>query len=192
MNKSSVYFFSKEHVSLKGELYKPPGFDPKKAYPTVLLCPDYHPNEIIELIAKSLANEGFITLSFIYANHENSSCSNDALAAYNYLSSLSYVDSMRIGVFGIKNGGLIASTLALSQPIIKVIALSYIDCTAIIPSLKQIAERPILFIEEENNPCKNVQEAFEESQMIKEIIAVDPLDLPKQTTTILVWFKKYL
>lgn len=125
--------FPNRNVTVAGNLFFPPDFDPSKKYPAVIVG---HPaggvkEQTAGTYAANLASQGFVTLAFD-ASYQGESGSEprgledpavrteDFRCAADYLSSLPYVEN--IGAMGICGGGGFAIAAAITDHRIKAVA----------------------------------------------------------------------
>jgi fermentation-respiration switch protein FrsA (DUF1100 family) len=121
-------------ISMAGNLFLPPNFDPQGTYAALVTV---HPGGGVKeqtagLYAEKLSEQGFVTLTFD-ASYQGDSGGDphhledpdarveDIRAAVDYLQSLDYVDAERIGVWGICAGGGYAVTATMTDHRIKAI-----------------------------------------------------------------------
>lgn len=110
--------FKNQAIKMAGNIYTPKGFDQKNKYATVVVV---HPGGGVKeqaagLYAQKLAEQGFVALTFD-ASHQGASGGlprfledptkrvEDVRVAVDYLTTLAYVDTGRIGALGICAGG---------------------------------------------------------------------------------------
>ena len=119
-------------ITLAGNVYFPKDFDKSKQYPAIVVG---HPGGGVKeqtagLYARLLAEQGFVTIAFDAGYQGESSGTprhvdipqlriTDYSATIDYLDSLPYVDTARIGVLGICAGGGTATSTAISDKRIK-------------------------------------------------------------------------
>ncbi|MFE5410920.1 alpha/beta hydrolase [Microbacterium sp. NPDC056569] len=110
--------FLSDSVTIAGNLYLPPGFDTSQTYPAIVVS---HPwggvkEQTAGLYARSLAEQGFITLAYDASHYGESGGEprnledpshrvRDISSAVTYLSNHPQVDAARIGTLGICAGG---------------------------------------------------------------------------------------
>lgn len=121
-------------ISMAGNLYLPPTFDPQGSYAALVTV---HPGGGVKeqtagLYAEKLSEQGFVTLAFD-ASYQGDSGGDphhledpdvrveDIGAAVDYLQSLDYVDAERIGVWGVCAGGGYAVAATMTDHRIKAI-----------------------------------------------------------------------
>ncbi|ORA33969.1 alpha/beta hydrolase [Mycobacterium aquaticum] len=121
-------------ISMAGNLFLPPDFDPEQSYPALVTV---HPGGGVKeqtagLYAGKLSEQGFVTLAFD-ASYQGDSGGHphhledpdarveDIRAAVDYLQSLDYVDAERIGVWGVCAGGGYAVTATMTDHRIKAV-----------------------------------------------------------------------
>lgn len=118
VNIRPVSYKNQQGIRIAANLYLPPNYDDKKSYPAVVVA---HPNggvkeQVSGLFAQRLAENGYITIAFDAAYQGASggtprqtdkpeSRVEDIRVAIDYLTSVSGVDSDRIGALGICGGG---------------------------------------------------------------------------------------
>ncbi|WP_107503111.1 alpha/beta hydrolase [Streptomyces geranii] len=136
--------FDNAGITMAGNLHLPDGFSEDRSYPAVV---SVHPGGGVKeqtagLYAAKLAREGFVTLAFD-ASHQGESGGTprhledpasrveDVRAAVDYLSTLGYVDTDRIGVLGICAGAGYAVNATMTDRRIKAVGtISPIDIGA--------------------------------------------------------------
>src|SRR5262249_22268593 len=118
-------------IDLAGNLYLPPNFDQRRTYAAIVAV---HPGggvkeQVAGLYADLLAKEGFVTLAFDSAYQGASggtphfldmpmTRTDDVFSAVDYMTTLPYVDSERIGVVGVCAGsGYAAKATSLDHRI---------------------------------------------------------------------------
>jgi fermentation-respiration switch protein FrsA (DUF1100 family) len=121
-------------ISMAGNLYLPPDFDPKGSYAALVTM---HPGGGVQtagLYASKLADRGYVTLAFD-ASYQGDSGGDphhledpparveDIRAGVDYLQSLDYVDAERIGVWGICAGGGYAVNATMTDHRIKAVGI---------------------------------------------------------------------
>ncbi|MDA2809952.1 alpha/beta hydrolase [Nocardiopsis sp. RSe5-2] len=105
-------------ATISGNLYHPPGFDESRTYPAIVVS---HPwggvkEQTAGLYARSMAEQGFITLAYDAAHYGESEGRprnmedpahrvRDIRSAVTYLSNHRHVDADRIGTLGVCAGG---------------------------------------------------------------------------------------
>ncbi|GAS85952.1 alpha/beta hydrolase [Mycolicibacterium brisbanense] len=126
--------FANGPISMAGNLFLPPDFDPEQSYPALVTV---HPGGGVKeqtagLYAGKLSEQGFVTLAFD-ASYQGDSGGDphhledpdarveDIRAAVDYLQSLDYVDAERIGVWGVCAGGGYAVTATMTDHRIKAV-----------------------------------------------------------------------
>ncbi|MFF0454761.1 alpha/beta hydrolase [Nocardia africana] len=127
--------FANGPIEMAGNLHLPPDFDPKGSYAAVVTV---HPGGGVKeqtagLYASKMAEQGFVALAFD-ASYQGDSGGEphfledpsrrveDVHAAVDYLQSLDYVDTERIGVVGICAGGGYGVNATMTDSRIKAIA----------------------------------------------------------------------
>lgn len=127
--------FKNNQIDMAANLYFPAGFDAGKTYATVVVV---HPGGGVKeqtagLYAQHLAENGFVALTFD-ASHQGASGGmprflenpaervEDVRSAVDYLTTLPYVDSNRIGALGICAGGGYAIKATSNEQRIKAVA----------------------------------------------------------------------
>lgn len=123
--------FKNRSIDLAGNLYLPPNFDQRRTYAAIVAV---HPGggvkeQVAGLYADLLAKEGFVTLAFDSAYQGASggtphfldmpmTRTDDVFSAVDYMTTLPYVDSERIGVVGVCAGsGYAAKATSLDHRI---------------------------------------------------------------------------
>lgn len=122
-------------ITMAGNLYLPVGFDDAGSYPAIVAV---HPGGGVKEqtaghYAAQLARQGFVTLAFDASTQGESGGEtrfvedpfarvNDVRAAVDYLTTLGFVDTDRIGAFGVCAGGGYAATATMSDRRIKALA----------------------------------------------------------------------
>jgi len=146
METQKIVFKNKElDLRLSGLLYLPDGFNLNEDYPAVVVTgPMLSVKEQAQSVyAKKLTKEGYVTLVFDGAYFGESQGyprqqelpdvkQSDIEGAVDYLSSLVYVDSERIGGLGICGSGSYMSVAGVKEPRLKAI-------TAIVPAISDIS-----------------------------------------------------
>ncbi|MBA0165690.1 alpha/beta hydrolase [Pectobacterium versatile] len=140
---SSVLFRNNE-IMMSGNVYVPPGFSKDRKYAAIVVV---HPGGGVKeqtagLYALKLAKEGFVTLAFD-ASHQGASGGLprfvddpmkrvvDFYSAVDYLTTLPYVDSERIGALGVCAGSGITVKASMTERRIKALAtVSAVDVGA--------------------------------------------------------------
>lgn len=133
--------FPNRNISIAGNVYLPDDFEPSQKYPAIIVG---HPaggvkEQTAGLYAKKLAEKGFVTLAFD-ASYQGESGGEprgledpavrveDFRCAADFLSTLPYVDSSKIGAMGICGGGGFAISAAITDHRIRAVAgLSAVD-----------------------------------------------------------------
>lgn len=159
-------------ITMAGNLFTPEGFDPAGTYPAIVVV---HPGGGVKeqtagLYAQKLAVQGYVTLAFDASFQGESGGEprhledpaarvEDIRAAVDYLQSRPFVDSNRIGAFGICAGGGYTVNAALTDYRIKALGtVSAVNTgtafrrgwfgldsdTAAVPTLQQVAEQRTL------------------------------------------------
>ncbi|MEH0580247.1 alpha/beta hydrolase [Streptomyces sp. B21-108] len=121
-------------ITMAGNLYLPVGFDPQGSYAAVITA---HPGGGVKeqasgLYASKLAEQGFVALAFDASFQGDSGGEphhledpyarvDDVRAAVDYLQSLDYVDTERIGALGICAGGGYTVNAAMTDYRIKAV-----------------------------------------------------------------------
>lgn len=129
--------FKNDNLKMAGNLYLPPSIDKNKKYPTIVCV---HPGGGVKeqtagLYAQKMAEQGYITLAFD-ASHQGESEGQprlledpsqrveDIRSAIDYVTTLSFVDSERIGLLGICAGGGYSISAAKTERRIKAVAVA--------------------------------------------------------------------
>jgi fermentation-respiration switch protein FrsA (DUF1100 family) len=116
--------FESEGVTLKGNLFLPPNFEPTRTYPGVVVGGTWTSvkEQMSDRYAERLAQQGFVTLDYDFRNYGESEGEprqlesaalkiEDNRSAITYLSALPFVDANRIGALGIcASAGYMAGT----------------------------------------------------------------------------------
>lgn len=136
--------FKNNAIDMAGNVYLPKGFDEKRTYPAVV---SVHPGGGVKeqtagLYGRLLAEQGFIVLAFD-ASHQGASGGmprllddpmrrvGDIYSAVDYLTSLAYVDSARIGALGICAGsGTTVKAASMDRRIKAIATVSAVDVGA--------------------------------------------------------------
>lgn len=136
--------FKNGAIDMAGHLYLPKGFDERTKHPAVV---SIHPGGGVKeqtagVYARKLAEQGFVALAFD-ASHQGASGGlprflddpmkrvGDIFSAVDYLTSLRYVDTARIGALGICAGsGAAVKASALDRRIKAVVTVSAVDVGA--------------------------------------------------------------
>ena len=151
MDTQKVVFMNKElGLRLAGLLRLPEGFDLSKNYPAIVITgPMLSVKEQAQSVyAERLTEAGYVTLVFDGAYFGESEGlprgqelpevkESDIEAAVDYLVSLPYVDSERIGGLGICGSGSYMSVAGVKEPRLKAI-------TAIVPAIADISTSPMM------------------------------------------------
>lgn len=128
--------FKNSNLKMAGHMYFPVGFDSIKKYPAIITV---HPGGGVKeqtagLYAQKMAEKGYITLAFD-ASHQGESEGlprfledpskrvEDIKSAVDYLTTLNYIDTAKIGHVGICAGGGYSLNAAQTDPRIKAIAV---------------------------------------------------------------------
>lgn len=141
-NKSNIWVvkkvtFKNGNLKMAGNLYLPANMDDTKKYPAIVST---HPGGGVKeqtsgLYAQKLAEQGFVALAFD-ASHQGESEGQprfledpaqrieDIRCAVDYLTTLSFVDSERIGALGICAGGGYTISAAQTEHRIKAVAVA--------------------------------------------------------------------
>lgn len=128
--------FQSEGVTLKGNLFLPPDFDPTQTYPGVVVGGTWTSvkEQMSDRYAERLAQRGYVTLDYDFRNYGESEGEprqfesptlkiQDNRHAVTYLASLPFVDANHIGALGIcASAGYMSGTVA-SDARIKSLAL---------------------------------------------------------------------
>jgi len=134
MGKISFANSNNKTITLSAVIYFPEGFDEKKRYPAIVVS---HPGGGVKeqtagTYAKKLAAQGFVTIAYD-ASYQGESGgaprqlenpyirTEDVSAVIDYLTTLPYVDSDRIGAMGICAGGGYTANAAIQDRRIKAI-----------------------------------------------------------------------
>lgn len=118
--------FDSEGVTLKGNLFLPPDFDPNKTYPGIVVAGTWTSvkEQMSDRYAERLAQQGFVALDYDFRNYGESSGEprqlesaalkmEDNRNAVTYLEALPFVDGARIGALGIcASAGYMSGTVA--------------------------------------------------------------------------------
>lgn len=135
MKKVSFFNYNGQGITMVANLYFPPEFDETKTYPTIIVT---HPaggvkEQTSGLYAQHLAKAGFVTIAFD-ASYQGESSGlprqlenpyvrvEDISAVVDYLITLNYVDSSRIGAVGICAGGGYTVNAAINDRRLKAVA----------------------------------------------------------------------
>ena len=151
MDTLKVVFVNKQlGLRLAGLLYLPANFDLSKNYPAIVVTgPMLSVKEQAQSVyAKRLTEAGYVTLVFDGSYFGESQGTprgqelpdvkeSDIEAAVDYLCSLPYVDSARIGGLGICGSGSYMSVAGVKEPRLKAI-------TAIVPAISDISTSPMM------------------------------------------------
>jgi uncharacterized protein len=128
--------FDNNGITMSGNIYLPRGFSDRRKYPTIVVV---HPGGGVKeqtagLYALKMAEAGFVTLAFDAA-HQGASGGlprfiddpmkrvGDFYSAVDYLTTLSFVDSDRIGALGVCAGSGITVKASMTDRRIKVLAI---------------------------------------------------------------------
>ena len=168
MTEQKTTFVNKDlNLNLAGILRLPAGFDAGKKYPAVVVTgPMLSIKEQAQSVyAERLTEAGYVTLVFDGAYFGESEGEpryqelpdvkeSDIEAAVDYLVSLPYVDSDRIGGLGICGSGSYMSVAGVKEPRLKAI-------TAIVPAISNIANSPMMGFFKPEEEVVKAKEAYE-------------------------------
>ena len=171
MDMQKVVFINKElNLRLAGLLRLPEGFDLSKNYPAVVVTgPMLSVKEQAQSVyAERLTQAGYVTLVFDGSYFGESEGlprgqelpdvkESDIEGAVDYLASLPYVDSDRIGGLGICGSGSYMSVAGVKEPRLKAI-------TAIVPAISNIATSPMMGFFRPENEVKAEKEAYDKGE----------------------------
>ena len=171
MNTQKVVFLNKKlNLRLAGILYLPKEFDLSKNYPAVVVTgPMLSVKEQAQSVyAKRLAENGYVTLVFdgaYFGESEGMPRSqeipdvkeSDIEGAVDYLESLVYVDSNRIGGLGICGSGSYMSVAGVKEPRLKAI-------TAIVPAISDISKSAMAGFFKPEEEVVKAKEAYEKGK----------------------------
>lgn len=135
MEKVSFFNYNGQGITMVANLFFPPEFDENKSYPAIIFT---HPaggvkEQTSGLYAENLAQANFITIAFD-ASYQGESSGlprqlenpyirvEDISAVVDFLSTLKYVDSNRIGAVGICAGGGYTVNAAINDRRLKAVA----------------------------------------------------------------------
>ncbi|AND78700.1 alpha/beta hydrolase [Streptococcus pantholopis] len=135
MKKVSFFNYNGQGITMSANLYFPPEFDDAKTYPAIIVT---HPaggvkEQTSGLYAQHLAKANFITIAFD-ASYQGESSGlprqlenpyirvEDISGVADYLTTLRYVDSNRIGALGICAGGGYTVNAAINDRRLKAVA----------------------------------------------------------------------
>ena len=118
--------FQSEGITLKGNLFLPPDFDPEQRYPAIVVGGTWTSvkEQMSDRYAERLAQRGYVTLDYDFRNYGESAGEprqfesptlkiEDNRNAVTYLLSLPFVDANRMGALGIcASAGYMSGTVA--------------------------------------------------------------------------------
>ena len=171
MEMQKVVFMNKElNLRLAGLLYLPTDFDLRKNYPAVVVTgPMLSVKEQAQSVyAKRLTEAGYVTLVFDGAYFGESEGmprgqelpdvkESDIEGAVDYLTSLPYVDSDRIGGLGICGSGSYMSVAGVKEPRLKAI-------TAIVPAISDISNSPMMGFFKPEEEVRAAKDAYDKGE----------------------------
>ena len=116
----SVNWYTDEGVNLSGTLFVPENATQETPAAGIVVAPGGNtPHTFYASYCIELSRRGYVVLAYDYYGTMSSDFSNDgasgAIAAMKYLTSLSFVDSNRLGATGHSNGGAQASAAITSE-----------------------------------------------------------------------------
>ena len=165
-----VFLNKKLNLRLAGILYLPKEFDLSKNYPAVVVTgPMLSVKEQAQSVyAKRLAENGYVTLVFdgaYFGESEGMPRSqeipdvkeSDIEGAVDYLESLVYVDSNRIGGLGICGSGSYMSVAGVKESRLKAI-------TAIVPAISDISKSAMAGFFKPEEEVVKAKEAYEKGE----------------------------
>ena len=173
MDTQKVVFVNKQlGLRLAGLLYIPDNFDLSKNYPAIVVTgPMLSVKEQAQSVyAKNLTAAGYVTLVFdgsYFGESEGQPRGqelpdvkeSDIEAAVDYLTSLPYVDSERIGGLGICGSGSYMSVAGVKEPRIKAV-------TAIVPAISDISTSPMMGFFKPADEVTAAKEAYDKGVII--------------------------
>lgn len=171
MDTQKVVFVNKAlNTRLAGLLYIPDGFDLSRNYPAVVVTgPMLSVKEQAQSVyAKQLTEAGYVTLVFDGTYFGESEGvprgqelpdvkESDIEGAVDYLTSLPYVDSERIGGLGICGSGSYMSVAGVKEPRLKAI-------TAIVPAIADISTSPMMGFFRPQDEVLAAKEAYDKGE----------------------------
>lgn len=171
MDTQKVVFLNKElNLRIAGLLYLPDRFDLSKNYPAVVVTgPMLSVKEQAQSVyAKRLTENGYVTLVFdgaYFGESEGMPRSqelpevkeSDIEGAVDYLVSLPYVDSDRIGGLGICGSGSYMSVAGVKEPRLKAV-------TAIVPAISDISTSAMAGFFKPEEEVKAAKEKYEKGE----------------------------
>ena len=171
MDTQKVVFMNKTlGLRMAGLLYIPDAFDLSKDYPAVVVTgPMLSVKEQAQSVyAKWLTEAGYVTLVFdgsYFGESEGTPRGQelpdvketDIEGAVDYLASLPYVDSERIGGLGICGSGSYMSVAGVKEPRLKAI-------TAIVPAISDISTSPMMGFFRPEDEVKAAKEAYDKGE----------------------------
>lgn len=169
MSEQNVVFMNKDlNLRLAGVLRLPENFDLSKNYPAIVVTgPMLSVKEGAQSgYAKKLAQAGYVTLTYDGAYFGESEGTprqlelpdvkeSDIEGAVDFLSSLPFVDSKRIGGLGICGGGSYMSVAGVREPRFKAIA-------AVVPAIADISQSPMAGFFKPEEEAIAAKKAYEE------------------------------
>ncbi|MCJ8159559.1 alpha/beta hydrolase [Sphingomonas sp. LaA6.9] len=128
--------FNNNGITMSGNVYRPRRFDAQRKYPAIVVV---HPGGGVKeqtagLYALKMAEQGFVTLAFDAA-HQGASGGLprfiddpmkrvvDFYSAVDYLSTLSFVDTARLGALGVRAGSGVTVKASMTDRRIKALAI---------------------------------------------------------------------
>ncbi|MBE6529723.1 MAG: alpha/beta hydrolase [Ruminococcaceae bacterium] len=171
MGTQKVVFVNKQlNTRLAGLLRLPDGFDLSRNYPAILVTgPMLSVKEQAQSVyAARLTEAGYVTLVFdgtYFGESEGSPRGqelpdvkeSDIEGAVDFLCSLPYVDSERIGGLGICGSGSYMSVAGVKEPRLKAI-------TAIVPAISNISTSPMMGFFKSEEEVRAAKEAYERGE----------------------------
>ena len=171
ISSKKVTFPNKQlNLNMVGILYFPDNFDPGKKYPAIVVTgPMLSVKEQAQSVyAKKLSKNGFVTLVFdgsYFGESEGTPRQQelpdvkemDIESAVDYLSTLSYVDSEKIGGLGICGSGSYMSVAGVKDKRLKAI-------TAIVPAIADISKSAMAGFFKPEEEVKAAKKAYEEGK----------------------------
>jgi len=113
-----IHWIGLDNVRLTGIMYKPKNFDPKKKYPIIITYYEKMYHELNEFIKPELSYDRinipwFVSRNYIVVlpdinykiGHPGASAVNSVVSLANYLKTLDFIDSTKIGIQGHSFGG---------------------------------------------------------------------------------------
>ena len=127
--------FTSHGCNMSAQLYKPENFDQNSKYPAIVLCHGFagFKEVLLPAYAEAFAKAGYVVLNFDYRGFGESEGEKGRLvpklqiedihSAIDYIASLDFVDSNKIGLWGTSYGGANAITAAAQNDLVKCLSV---------------------------------------------------------------------